>query len=249
MSKYYNPYKMFIGSFIPNWIMRHKGLRSREKLCYGRLAQYMGADGKCYPSEKSLAFEIGIGKRRIVDVLKELESKGFIEIIPPKELNKARHFHNEYKFLTASIPDAIRCTSVGAVCCTSVKENHIKENHKDKEEDTTVPFSSKKGKSASISFDDYLNVSLSEDTEAKEKATDFITAYENKWNKKHPLLRPKVWDIVIGTLLNDINPEEFDTLIDTYFNMNFRKTCNYSIYHFNSPTVKQIVSDRAMDGR
>src|SRR5688572_3926181 len=58
----FNPYRMWVGSFIPNWLMRQK-ISPGAKLAYARLAQYAGKDGQCYPSQKDLADELGVGER------------------------------------------------------------------------------------------------------------------------------------------------------------------------------------------
>ena len=38
----FNPYGMFVGSFVPNTLLRYKGLSSTAKLLWARLAQYAG---------------------------------------------------------------------------------------------------------------------------------------------------------------------------------------------------------------
>jgi hypothetical protein len=55
-----NPYKLFVGSFIPNWLLKREEISQGAKLCYARLCQYAGEDGECYPSQKKLAEALGI---------------------------------------------------------------------------------------------------------------------------------------------------------------------------------------------
>src|SRR3990172_6930356 len=78
MEKLFNPYKQFLGSFIPNCLMEYEGLTAMAKLCWARLAQYAGMDGRCHPMQETLAREIGISSRQVIRILKELEIKGFI---------------------------------------------------------------------------------------------------------------------------------------------------------------------------
>jgi hypothetical protein len=50
------------------------------KLCYGRLARYAGEDGKCYPSLKTLAAELGASRAQAKRYLRELREYGLIRI-------------------------------------------------------------------------------------------------------------------------------------------------------------------------
>ena len=53
-----NPCKKFIFAPVPNWLMRREGVSAGAKLLYGRLCQYAGNNGECYPSIKTLAKEL-----------------------------------------------------------------------------------------------------------------------------------------------------------------------------------------------
>jgi len=79
----FNPYKLFVGAFIPNCLMEYEGLSSTAKLCWARLAQYAGRDGAAFPSQETLAKKIGVSKRYCVTVLKALEKAGFIKRVVP----------------------------------------------------------------------------------------------------------------------------------------------------------------------
>lgn len=74
----FNPYRFFVGIFIPNALVRYKGLSPSAKLVYGRLSQYAGKDGKCFPSEDVLADEVGLSKRQVYRLISELENERFI---------------------------------------------------------------------------------------------------------------------------------------------------------------------------
>ena len=37
---YFNPYKLFVGSFIPEWLERRKEISPGAKLCYARLLRH-----------------------------------------------------------------------------------------------------------------------------------------------------------------------------------------------------------------
>jgi len=148
----FNPYKLFVGSFIPNALMRYKGISSTAKLTWARLAQYAGENGMAWPSQKTLAEEIGVTERQINFVLKELEKEGFIKRIAPKGINKLLHKTTRYFFLwhkcfekSIHVADVISDTEVNFSSRTEVnfssnteknfrrreseKENQFQENH------------------------------------------------------------------------------------------------------------------------
>ena len=43
----FNPFKLFTGIFIPEALVRAKGVSPGAKLTYGRLSRYAGQDGSC----------------------------------------------------------------------------------------------------------------------------------------------------------------------------------------------------------
>ena len=55
----FNPSQIFIGSFIPNVLMRFTGLSDGAKLARARLNQYAGHDGICYPALKKWVLKTG----------------------------------------------------------------------------------------------------------------------------------------------------------------------------------------------
>ena len=75
----FNPYKRFVGSFIPNALMEFRKLSPQSKLLWGRLAQYMGEGGECFPSNKELAIEIGTTEDCVEQIMGELRRGEFIE--------------------------------------------------------------------------------------------------------------------------------------------------------------------------
>lgn len=95
----YNTYKVHVGIFIDNGLLRFKGISTGAKVCLGMLRQHAGVDGKCFPSQEILATELGVSQREIIRQLKELEDGGFIIRIKPSGEEKLKHFNNNYKFL------------------------------------------------------------------------------------------------------------------------------------------------------
>ncbi len=104
---YINLYKRFIGSFMPNWLLKRTEISAGAKLCYARLIQFAGKDGKCYPSQDTLGKEIGVSARSVRDYLKKLEEHELIVIVR-QGINKP----NNYYFLRHKwIEDKMQKTS------------------------------------------------------------------------------------------------------------------------------------------
>ena len=66
MGELFNPYKLFHGIFIPEALVRFRGVSPGAKLAYGRLVRYGGEDGECYPGVETLGREIGVKKRHVL---------------------------------------------------------------------------------------------------------------------------------------------------------------------------------------
>lgn len=111
-----NVFGRFRGAFIPNAILQHPGLTPSAKLMWGRLAQFAGRDGSCYPSLPRLATELALSKRQVMRVIAELERGGFIEVERPEGTAKKsnRHASNSYWFIEhpcLSEPEAVTSMS------------------------------------------------------------------------------------------------------------------------------------------
>ena len=87
-----NPYKMFVGSFIPNWLLKRPEISQGGKLCYARLAQFAGEDGCCFPKQVTLGIELGVAERTVRDYIRELEKSSLIESVQ----NGLRRANNYY---------------------------------------------------------------------------------------------------------------------------------------------------------
>lgn len=139
--EYYNPYMVFQGCIVPNCIMKRTDLTSTAKLCFGRLSQYAGSDGQCFPSLKQLSEELGVRETTIEKVIKDLILANLITKESPKGIQKLMHFRNMYRFVwnesLLERPDFREQTPLKEGCEDvqnegNKKENHKKENHKEK---------------------------------------------------------------------------------------------------------------------
>jgi Helix-turn-helix domain len=90
----FNPYKLFVGSFLPNWLMRRPEISQGAKLCYARLAQYAGEGGHAHPSQATLATELAVSGRQVRKYVKELIAH---ELLTTRQFGLAQT--NAYIFL------------------------------------------------------------------------------------------------------------------------------------------------------
>jgi hypothetical protein len=63
---------------IPLQILHDGSLSHAAKLVYGRLRLFAGRDGRCYPSQETLAREVCLHERELRNLLSELRAAGWI---------------------------------------------------------------------------------------------------------------------------------------------------------------------------
>jgi hypothetical protein len=145
----YNPYMVFQGCIVPNCIMKRADLTASAKLCFGRLSQYAGRDGFCYPSQKQLAYEIGTSESVIKTALASLITAKLIISEKPVGEKKLMHFRNLYKFIwneefLESPNNSFSISRIPADGDGQIrlpnKENHNKENHNKKQIQPSADF-------------------------------------------------------------------------------------------------------------
>jgi hypothetical protein len=93
----FNPFGLFHGIWIPDALVRAKGISPGAKLTYGRLTRYAGQDGNCYPAVPTLASEIAISVRQTQKYLAELERIELIRRVP--RISDSGQTSNAYVFL------------------------------------------------------------------------------------------------------------------------------------------------------
>jgi hypothetical protein len=82
-SRRINPYRMFVGSMIPNWLQCRGEISQGAKLAYARLAQHAGQNGECFPKQTTLAAELGVSERTANEYIRELVNARLIETERP----------------------------------------------------------------------------------------------------------------------------------------------------------------------
>jgi len=101
------PYQVFAGkesrrhprSFILNTVMRRTDLSPIAKLLWGRLSQFAGRNGQCYPTQYTLSLELGCVPRTILRGLKELENAGLIRRKSPSGQARIMRATTRYEFV------------------------------------------------------------------------------------------------------------------------------------------------------
>jgi hypothetical protein len=101
------PYQVFTGiesrrhprSFILNTVMRRTDLSPIAKLLWGRLNQFAGRNGRCYPTQNRLAEELGCVPRTIVRALRGLEKAGLIRRKTPSGRARLMRATAHYEFI------------------------------------------------------------------------------------------------------------------------------------------------------
>jgi hypothetical protein len=95
----FNPAGIFVGSFVPNVLLRMPDVSSSAKLVWARLAQFAAATGTAWPSQSTLAREIGVQVRQICRLLDELEKRGLIVREAPSAQDRGQGATTKYFFL------------------------------------------------------------------------------------------------------------------------------------------------------
>lgn len=155
MSNYINPYKLFRGSFVPNWLLCRHELSQGAKLCYARLSHFAGKDGHAYPAQQTLADELGCSEREARRYLVELQKAGLIEA-KRRGLGKTNYYRfllHEWQGLTVSDGTDVSSheetdTSSTDETNTSHKESHRRESVKGSDPSDRLPWPNSLFKSA-----------------------------------------------------------------------------------------------------
>jgi hypothetical protein len=101
---YINPYKLFYGAFVPNWLLQRTEITSGAKLMYARLCQYAGDDGHCFPSQDQLSQALGIRERQVRNQLAELIGHKLIEKRRAGLRKTNRYYFLKHRWQQAAVP-------------------------------------------------------------------------------------------------------------------------------------------------
>lgn len=101
-----NPWRMFVGSMIPNWLQCRKEISPGAKLAYARLAQYAGKDGECFPKQETLAAELGVSERTANEYIRALVRFKLIEKERPGLGRANRYFFLDHPWIHEGQPES-----------------------------------------------------------------------------------------------------------------------------------------------
>lgn len=92
MTKRIFPWRLFIGSLIPDWLERRPDVLPGTKLAYARLARYAGQKDRAYPRMATLARAIGVSERQAQRYVQQLVDLKLIEVELRREQLKASYY-------------------------------------------------------------------------------------------------------------------------------------------------------------
>ena len=95
----YCPHKQFIGSVVPNWLMKCRAISPGAKLCFGRLAQFAGKALYAYPGIDTLAAELGVSEATAKNYLAELRAERLIASERTGNGNVSRHYFLQHPMI------------------------------------------------------------------------------------------------------------------------------------------------------
>ena len=100
-----NPYRLWTGAYIPNWLLCRNEIGHGEKIVYARLSQYTEVTGYAQPTREVLAAEIGTSVRQLDRYLTQLATQNLIEIeqVGAKKPNK--YWFLTHKWMQSPVPD------------------------------------------------------------------------------------------------------------------------------------------------
>lgn len=72
-NSYINPYRLFTGAFLPNWLLVRTEIGATAKLVYARLCQFADKQtGEAWPCFDTIASETGLGRATVARAVKDL---------------------------------------------------------------------------------------------------------------------------------------------------------------------------------
>jgi hypothetical protein len=105
-------------------------------------------------------------------------------------------------------------------------------------------------KSSPLSFEKFIKEKIKknpkEDVDMKKIKTIayFLDIFQATQGDQHPYLKPDQWQRAIDNILTldgeDLEEDDIETIIDSYFGTKFQQGCNYSILHFISGDIKNL---------
>jgi len=189
--KTYNPYKLFRFCPIPNWLMQRQEVSYGAKCLFGQLTQHAGEDGFCFPSQKTLAKELGCSERYIRKLVAELKRHKLIATVRDNT-----HQSNSYVFLVHPW-----------MSCTTEEKRQVVEEEEPQELPQELPqehmYLSDRNKCSSIKDP------IKQQTERRQRNSSSILEEMKQWEKETVSfegLRPEIKE-TINQVLSKLSVE------------------------------------------
>lgn len=84
-------------SAIPNWMMRDPDIRPHTKLIFGYLLGRQNGDGIAFPSQRTMAHEVGYSVETVKRALRDLER---MDLLMKRVVTTSTGRHNQYRLMT-----------------------------------------------------------------------------------------------------------------------------------------------------
>jgi hypothetical protein len=124
----FNPFGLFNGIWIPEALVKAKGISPGAKIVYGRLTRYAGPDGNCYPAVPTLAAEVGLSVRQTQNYLAELTREELVRRIP--RISGSGQTSNAYVFLWHPLlAEGVKKAAPEGVKDPAPKDSQFEESH------------------------------------------------------------------------------------------------------------------------
>ena len=95
----YNPFRIFAGIYIPNFVWQDRNLTNLSKLLFGRLISYAGKNGNCFPKQETLAEEFNVSTNTILTSINQLVAQKYLEKENPTGKDRLMHKCIRYHFI------------------------------------------------------------------------------------------------------------------------------------------------------
>jgi len=129
MSKRINPFMLFIGAFVPNWLLIRPEISPGEKLCYARLCQFAGRNGIAFPKLETLAKELACSVSQVQRNLNVLIEQGLIEK-DRAGLQASNHYYFlEHRWMSEEMSSDVECAKVNNQTCSDMHNQTCSDMH------------------------------------------------------------------------------------------------------------------------
>lgn len=222
-----NPWRMFIGSMVPNWLQCRPEVSQGAKLAYARLAQYAGENGHCFPKQVTLAAELGVSERTAHEYVRELVELGLIEKERPGLGLSNRYFFLDHQWMHEGQPEAPK-TSDSDRKSAAVPDRNSPSGQK--RQKTSSPYNSKENQGETnqwkrIPHGPPVGDSVKNPDSVSLQAEEIYAAYPKKVGKP----------TAIRAIRRALAEHTFDSLLER--TRLFAQTCNFPVEFIPHPTT------------